>query len=321
MSFFIFTPAKTALENSTLDLSTGTYYAHLVSVLPAVNSSLVSGLTIAAATTGYAPKIMTGLVYTPTKWSFDDFRFPRITFTSIINGVVICKMLGSVPAATDLPIAYAALRNSQGFAYELPPGTHAVDVDFPVNGVIEIETTYGYSSGIWSGTTPPVGDIISLMGTANNTVAFANPANNKVKIVQGHPNLLNLGVVAGVPVMSSSSQVILDFWGNSGAKHSIRVGKILYVISGANSGFNAPIHASNDPIVLTNLSSLTGWTQITAGNVSAGNASTAFSINNSDYWRFLRIPQPQFPSASPSGQFYVAFFESTLLSNSQNIVN
>jgi hypothetical protein len=338
-SFYLFAPAKSAIENNSLNLSTGNYYAVLVQTLPDVNTTTVAGLSLCAGA-GYTAVPLSGLVYNPnSKWTFDDFRFSKAQFTTPVMGVVICKRLGTIPVPTDILIVFSSLINSLNYPYILKPGNFAVDVDIPPSGLIQFETFTGYSSGVWNGVQPLNNGIFNLIGTKNNTVAYSNPTdinpvNNQVRVCKIETNgiLTNIDSVAdksnnAVGIFPSGVanfpqySLLFDFWGINGAsKKYIKVGDIGFNTF-QNSLLISTFFCSNDPSVYNNPLSTALWTQVGVGNFSifTGSSGLVLTRPTIDYFRFLRfnfIVNNNFNSLF--GISNIDFYDSTILSNTLN---
>jgi hypothetical protein len=330
-SFYLFAPAKSAIENNSLNISIGNYYAVLVQTLPDVNTTTVGGLNFCSGV-GYTAVPLSGLVYIPnSKWTFDDFRFSKAQFSTPVLGVVICKRLGTLPAITDIPIVFSSLINNFNYPYILKPGKFSVDVDIPTDGLIQFEIFTGYSSGTWNGSLPYTADIFSSIGTQNNTVTYANPCifnpvNNKVRSVLVHNNGAVVDIATATDKGSSSigfdsnyTSLIFDFWGmNATAKKLVRPGKFQVLSLGGSSasGSGIPLFGSNDPAVYANPNNPTYWTALATGsnysNLSGG--SDYIQVTDPTYWRFLKYVNSY--AGLPFTEF--ALYESNVISASVN---
>uniref|UniRef100_UPI00286C1D5A hypothetical protein n=1 Tax=Chamaesiphon sp. VAR_48_metabat_135_sub TaxID=2964699 RepID=UPI00286C1D5A len=180
MSNFIFNWANAALANATLNLSTGDYYAHLVTTVPALGHSTVANLVLPAVS-GYTSTPLTGLNYNTTRWTFNSFDFPKYAFVSAPTGVVICKRNGASPANTDGIICYSDFNNSIGQTINLAIGAYVVNLQFTANGAINFSYRNRYQSGAFNSANTPIDNgIFYLLGTNNNTTAWNNPSQSKV---------------------------------------------------------------------------------------------------------------------------------------------
>jgi hypothetical protein len=331
-SFYLFAPAKTAIENNSLNISTGNYYAVLVQTLPDVNTTTVGGLNFCSGA-GYTAVPLSGLVYIPnSKWTFDDFRFSKAQFSTPVLGVVICKRLGALPAITDIPIVFSSLINSFNYPHILKPGNFAVDIDIPTSGLIQFETFTGYSSGTWNNALPYSGDIFSLIGTNNNTVPYSNPctlvaANNKVRttVLNASGTLVNTengtdrnsATNLGIP---TNKLVIIDFWGMGGvARKLIKPGKFYFQDSASGIPlFDWKLYGSNDPNLYNDLSNPTYYTELAniynSNYNNLANGGYFFNVTNPNYWRFLIFQTKDF--YAPINE--IALYESTVISNTIN---
>lgn len=301
MANFIFNWATAALAAATLDLSTGNYYAHLVTTVPALGHSTVADLVLPTGT--YAATPLTGLSYNSTRWTFDSFSFPRYSFVSAPTGVVICKRNGATPATTDGIVCYSDFNNSIGQIISLRVGDYVVNLQFGSSGAINFSYRYQYSSGAYSNTESIPKGIIYLLGSANNTQTFANP----------NPSKLNCSgsdrIIDRIPLtdnLSSESIIGFDFLANT-----IKVGKV-GILSNNASG-SQTLWGSNDNIIFpTGIASNASWSQI--GSISSLPASQWSFINSTDltFWRFIKIQ-------GPLNIMELEFYESTILSPTVNL--
>ncbi len=307
MANFIFDWALSALLADTLDLSTGNYYAHLVTAAPVSTNTTVANLVIPTVS-GYAPTALTGLSYNANRWSFDSFNFPKYVFASAPTGVVICKRAGASPATTDQIICYSAFHNSIGQTIVLSVGTYVVDLQFGSQGAINFSYLYQYSSGAYdaaAGNLPP--GLIRLIATKNNTLPFANPFNATTSL---DGSGLTDGVATGGTV---SGRTAFDFGstrvriGTFGARYTSTSSQISTTLWGSN---NVPTWTAADidnNAFWVNLGSYSvqtvGWNLIT--------------LNSSTFYRYFKIARAN-TVQNILGE--IEFYNSSALSNTQNFV-
>jgi hypothetical protein len=137
MSNYIFTAAAAAITDLTLDLSSGSYYAHLVTVVPPLASLTVANLTLPNSSE-YAPISLTGLSYSVLRWTFNDFSFPKDSFATLAPlGLVFCKQFGANPAPTDQVICYSDFTNQAGAVVTASLGIYLINIAIGINGVID----------------------------------------------------------------------------------------------------------------------------------------------------------------------------------------
>jgi hypothetical protein len=309
---FIFNWATAALAAATLDLSTGNYYAHLVTTVPAFGHSTVADLVL-PTTSSYASTPLTGLSYNSTRWTFDSFSFPKYSFASAPTGVVICKRNGATPATTDGIVCYSDFNNSIGQAISLQVGVYVVNLQFGSNGAINFSYRYQYSSGIYSNTEPIPKGIIHLIGSQNNTITFSNPTPSK---------LAGTGTNAAFltdRIQTSQYNQFSQRYGFDFINNKVRVGTFgFYGSQNATTivtlwGSN---NSSGDPLG-TMITNEAPWTQIGV-NPSVG-TPLSFSFinsNNTEYWRYIRLTS----SSASLNLFDIEFYNSSVISPTLNLV-
>jgi hypothetical protein len=317
VSNFIFNAAAAALVAATLDLSTGNYYAHLVTAAPALTDSTVANLVLSTAS-GYAPTALTGLSDNSQRWTFDSFTFPRYIFAVTPPvGVVICKRAGASPVSSDQIICYSDFLNSIGQVIATPVGAYAMVLTFGTSGAINKLYRYQYNSGAYvAGANGgiPFG-LIYLLGTANNTTTFTNPSPLKL------PSL-GIGGTAQALITdrnsggtANSTDTAWDF-GNK----AVRVGDFGYLHQSAVSTPVTIYGSNNLPGGLTaaDITNNANWTQI--ATVSAVVNTTAgwhlATSSSSTYWRYLRFSS----GSSTIGLNEIELYNSSIISPTQNLV-
>jgi hypothetical protein len=316
MTNFIFNWADAAIDAATLDLSTGTYYAHLVTSTPLLTDTTVANLVLPTSA-GYAGKLLTNMVYTTQKWSFDNFSFPRYTFATLPPiGMVICKRVGASFASTDPVICYSDFVNSLAQVILGQVGIYVVSEEFTASGAISFAYRYQYSSGSYingANGGVPFG-LIYLLGTANNTTSFSNPSPTKLPSLGSSGSVQALITDRSISGSANSADTAWDF-GNK----SVRVGNFGYthnqslstpvVIYGSN---NLPSWSSTEIINNAN------WTQLAtvAPSVNTTIGWHIIPVSSSTYWRYLRFSA----GSSGIGLNEIELYNSSIISPTQNLI-
>ncbi len=316
MSNFIFNAAAAALTAATLDLSTGSYYAHLVTTTPLLTDSTVSNLVVSTAS-GYAPTTLTGLSDNSQRWTFDSFTFPRYIFAVTPPvGVVICKRAGASPANSDQIICYSDFLNSIGQVILTPVGAYLISLAFGTSGAINKTYRYQYSSGVFVSTSP--NGIIDLLGTSNGTIAFVNPVPGKLTCLTsaGSSNIVTFtNKIINSGFSASLQNIAFDF----GAR-TVRVGQFGYKQVTPFSGVTT-IYGSNnlpawDQPTLADNGYWTALSTVTAAtNNDPANSWILAPVTSTQYWRYLKM-------GITTGQNIaeIELFNSSILSPNQNLV-
>ncbi len=290
MANFIFNWATAALAAATLDLSTGNYYAHLVTTVPALGHSTVADLVLPTVS-GYASTTLTGLSYNSTRWTFGSFNFPKYSFVSAPTGVVICKRNGATPATTDGIVCYSDFNNSIGQGISLQVGAYVVNLQFGSNGAINFSYRYQYNSGAYINNESVPKGLVYLLGTNNNTASYINPQPSKIA------SRFSYSGGVGVSGASATNRNATDFSPTPVRRISfyfydrqVRVGSF---------GYNSSINNS-DQLQLFGSNSLTAHTDIEIGQTSLwtllgsipsiSNSEFNFiNSTNSTFWSYLKI--------------------------------
>lgn len=317
MANFIFNWAETALQNSTLDLSAGNYYAHVVTTAPDATNTTVADLALPTVS-GYAPANLTGLSLNLARWTFADFTFPKYVFVTAPIGVVFCKRSGASPAAADQIICYLDFANSIGQTIALIPGSYGINISLGANGAIKFENFYQYSSGVFVDSEPVPKGLIYLIGSNNNTVAFTNPVPSKITILHSvngltQPSIYdrtNRTIEAGA--VESNVMLALDL-GNL----KIRVGKFRYRVIAATGSFGSErLYGSNVvPDFPTNGLNTSFYTLLSDLDVLPSNGWMEITCSSQTPYRYLLFQKGN-GFAIPEIEFY----ESTVYSPTLNIV-
>jgi len=316
MSNFIFSSAAAGLQAGTLDLSTGNYYAHIVTSVPVLNNTTVADLVL-PTTTGYTSAALTGLSYNANRWTFANFTFPKYLFAAIPTGVVICKLSGATPAATDIIICYSDFNNSIGQVLTLVVGNYLVNLTFGVNGAINFLYRYRYSSGAFvTGEAIPKGSLF-MIGSKNNTVAFSNPfmaAQTNVNSDQNGANAQDLRLTdRSISQSAYYGKVALDF-----GSRAIRVGDFRFNMGAVSSGAGLSLFGANnlDAFNSLNVNDSTKWTLI--GSTANPGSPGCFSIpvTNQTYWQYIKFQTNTLSADLPLTE--LEFYNSQVLSPTIN---
>lgn len=271
MANFIFNWAAAALADATLDLSTGNYYAHLVTTVPSLSHATVADLVLPAIG-GYSPTTLTGLSNNTTRWTFDSFSFPKYAFVSAPTGVVICRRAGANPASTDGIICYSDFNNSIGQTINLQVGTYVINLQFVSAGAINYSYRYQYSSGAYANTETIPKGLIWLIGSQNNTLTFTNPAPSKISVSGVAAALTDRNAAGGAN--TSSATINIDF-----INYQVKVGSIGFWCDG-NTTIASTISGSNDGI---------NYTVLATPSVAWNFNFQTFIVNSNTYYRFIRL--------------------------------
>jgi len=133
MPSFVFNSAKIGILNATIDLDSDTFYACLVTSIPAATVTTRTGLAEASGGT-YAPQLLSGTILNaPTtatvRWTFTNPSWTNLTTgtSTPLLGMVICKRVGSSLATSDPVIAFLEFNNN------FTPSGVTFQVDIPNN--------------------------------------------------------------------------------------------------------------------------------------------------------------------------------------------
>lgn len=297
---FTFTPANT------LDLSTGTYYAHIVNSIPSDSATTVANLTITDAI-NYQPKILTGLVYTIRMWTFDNFAFPTYTYNTAPTGIVICKQIGSSPSSTDPIISYGDFFNILYQSIQITIGRYALSVEFPVFGILQFKDYYKYTSGAFINNEPTPKGLIYMLGSRNDTQAFISPRYNTILDINSTSTLDLIDRSNGSGVVDDlhayefgSRRIQVGIW----AYRQPQVTGTTWTIWGSNTYNSGPLDIPSDWTPLGSSSSYdVGWNFVTC--------------NNPKLWKTIKI------TAGGDTGFInqIEFYNSSMYSTHQNLMS
>lgn len=284
MANFVFNSASAALQANTLDLSTGSYYAHIVTATPILSNSTVNNLVL-PSTSGYAATVLTGLSYTSTRWTFANFAFPKYLFASAPVGVVICKRSGATPVTTDVVICYSAFFNSIGQPITLTTENYLINLQFGVSGAINFLYRYQYSSGAFATGEPTPKGSLFMMGSKNNTTSFVNPFTpSQISCV----NANNATTVTTLTDRAVSPQAAFTRAAFNFGSRSIRIG--IFGFFTANTGDTVQVYGAGSNLTFdsVNVADNTKWTLL--GSMTVTTSGWNFiTTTDQTYWQYAKI--------------------------------
>ena len=295
---------------ATANLSTGTFYAHLVTTVPSTNNTLVSDLVLPSVS-GYVPVILTGVSLTASRWTASNITFPIYNFTTPVVGVVIAKQSGGSPAPSDSILAYSDLTNSLSQSINSGTGSVNLFIEISTNGFVSYTDNYIYASGDNPNDEPIPKGLIYMLGTNNNTTSYTNPLTS-AKIISIHEAGSNTNGFDRSLVSPSTVRqyYIFDF-----TKFTVKVADF-YVYSMSNTANISLWGANSSSAYNTGVISDSGWTQLNTPVPLVANQWTNLASTNTSYWKYLRLKSN---SADISLQ-EIELYNSFILSPSQNMV-
>lgn len=116
-----FSSTSLGILNRSLDLTTGTFYGHLVTTTPAKANSTVADLTLATGG-NYAAQALSGRAVstdgTGAKLSFSNPTWTGLTTNNAatVKGMVVCRQTGGSPASSDPVVSFVELGQSNSVA-------------------------------------------------------------------------------------------------------------------------------------------------------------------------------------------------------------
>lgn len=168
---FIFNQAEIEINNSTLDLASGNFYAHLVTTAPAVTAT-VTGELIVPNIVNYTYKPLSDLDYVPNlKWSFSNVTWPTLIYNTAPVGVVICKQINATPGSLDRVICFNETSQT------LATGTYSLTQYFILTGIIQLAVDH-YASNV---------ALNILFEGSDNSTSFIDIKGNSVLVRDGAP--------------------------------------------------------------------------------------------------------------------------------------
>lgn len=309
MTSFLFSPADTQ------DLSTGVFYAHIVSTEPSLSATNVSQINVTDAI-GYVPYVLTGLTFNTLKWTFDNFTYPAYNYVTSPYGVVVCKQLGSTPVSTDPVIYYTSLDNAINQTVIFPTGKYTLNVSFPIDGIIVYKQYYSYNSGPYINTEPVPKGLMFLLGTRNNTQPFLQPRDNAILInSSGDPNTRAyfFDRVINADISNSNSYIAINY-----GSRRIRLGTV-GLKGNKSETFGWNIYGSNiaTDITASSVNLASNWTLL--GTTPNTNATWQFTnCTNLTYWKYLK-----FSTTTGAGGTIdeIEFYNSSMYSTDENLMS
>lgn len=309
MPAFIFNSAPTG------NFATSNYYLVPVTATPLITNTTRANV---AEVAGFTPVLLSNKVVSPSSLTFDDYTIPAFTYPLTVFGLVLVEKVGmSAPTSTDAVVSYVPFTNSLGQEFTASPGTFSIPVDFGVDGAIKIQGVYRYSSGAYvngaNGGLP--NGIITLMGTRNNTVAFANPHNTtKLSVINGTG-----GLVDTLTDRVNGNSIGSAVWGFDFLTGRIRVTDL--GVRSDNLAIPFTWHGSNNLTAGFTAAGLVvsgDWTLLASGTTIANDWRILTSSDVTTFWRYLKLT----PNSLSNGQYYreVEFYNSTIESTTLNIV-
>ena len=307
MASFLFSPANSE------DLSTGTYYIHLVTSTPNTTATTVVDINTSDAI-NYQPKLLTGLTYNQTKWTFSDTSFPTYTYNTIVTGVVIAKRLSNNFYPSDPILYYADIQNVLFQPVSLTTGKYTISIKFPIDGVIAFSQYYQYSGGAYINNEVVPKGLMYLLGTRNNTQSFVSPLNNSILTNNTNVDLFNRSIdflntegITPICYEFGSRRIRLS---TIGLFHRGDAGDLspttTYTVYGSNTVPDLTTLNINNPIF---------WTLIgTSNNMVAG--WNFINCTNTTFWKTLK-----FVSSNRKLLQEIEFYNSTMYSTDENLMS
>lgn len=292
------------------NLATGTFYAHLVTTVPATNNTLVSDLVLSTAS-GYVPVVLTGVSLSATRWTANNITFPVYNFTTPVVGVVICKQVGGVPATTDPILAYSDLSNSLSQTISSGTGNVNILVEITSNGFVSYTDNYIYASGANPNDVPIPYGLVYMLGTSNNTLSYTNPITS-AKIISNHEAGSNSN---GFDRSLISPSTLRQYYTFDFTRFTVKVVDF-NIYSMSNTG-NVSLYGSNSASAWnTAFISNTGWTSIATSTGLTASAWTTLTSSNTTYWKYLKLGS----NAADIGLQEIELYNSFILSPTANLV-
>lgn len=180
----IFNTTKTGLLNRSLNLTSGTFYYHLVTAAPTDPSiSQVSGLAIATGG-NYAPAVLgaapsTSIVNQAGSLTTQNPSWNLLTIggSNPVVGSVLCRQSGGSPASTDAPLVYNPLPSPyspNGSDFTLTP---------PSGGVLRLGYDYIITAVTSTTVTISVAHPVATNELAGRVALFSNLPSNSYNIL------------------------------------------------------------------------------------------------------------------------------------------
>lgn len=314
VSSFVFTQARSNILSGALDLSVpANYYLVLVTTAPTANANTVADLVVSDAT-GYQPQLLLGQNFSANVLSFDDATFESMSATTPIVGAALCKRAGGSFSGTDQAICFSQLSSGGGSVVQATPNAEKIKIQFDLQGILSISDLYGYSAGAYSGAFPDTSGVIYLLGSNNGTVAFSNPAPNKISVItqSGAVNGANLFDRDVSAPAVNDRRIAIDFHGDGSRKIKVKPTKGFCRCVGATNAyqvFGSNTLPSFSPSFLDSGNGY--WTSL--GDV-LNNAVSTLSATTHYRWFFFYSPY----NGDVLGN--VEFYEADVISDAYNFV-
>lgn len=273
MTSFLFSSAST--EN----LSTGTFYLHLVNSVPSASYTTANQLNISDAI-NYTPVILTGLIYDTKRWTFSDCTFPAFTFNTVPVGVVICKRLSSNPSPSDSIFYYADIANVLNQNFILTTGKYSISIAFPKRGVLVFSNYYQYYAGNYSPKETIPKGLMYLLGTRNDTQSHTSPLNNAFidNYYSSSCDLFNRNMDN---IVISQDKYSFNF-----GSRRIQVGTVAFWTRDTRDQYWS-IYGSNT-YVFGSLDIASDWTLLASSNNTVAGINFMISTNTT-YWKNVKL--------------------------------
>jgi hypothetical protein len=299
---FLFPPANSE------DLSTGTYYAHLVTAEPNSTSTTAAALTISTVS-NYVPIILTGLTYNTLKWTFNNFSFPTYNFTTAPIGIVICKRVGASVSSSDPIIYYGSLLNNLSQDIILTTGKYTISITFPTKGIIIFQNYYNYTSGAYSPTQTIPPGLLYLLATRNGTQTWQTLTDNSIiPLVSASLDLFNRNL--------DNVFIVQNKWAFSFGSRRIKVGTFAFWSRDTTPGHNWNLYGSNIYIGSGSVDIPTDWTLMgTSSTIAAG--LNFITCNSTTYFKYFKLV-----CTSAAGVLQeIEFYDSSMYSTDEDLMS
>lgn len=306
-----------------------TYYAQMVSSVPSQTNSVMGDLNSTVLST---PQVLTGVTYSNQLLNFADQTFNTRTYLNTHTGYVLAERVGTSFSSTDPLIVYVPHANGFGQEITLPIGTYGIPIDFPSGGLFGTVNGWQYQIGSYTdnGASQYNNGMIQLIGTKNNTTAYANPATISTPNIEtlsstnqsaGY-NLFNRTSAFAIEPNTNAS-IMLRFRGNGDIKFNTggQMRFYGYFDAGVNNVRVWGSNLLNQGWVSAAINDATNWTQL----VDCGSQPNPPSLKSSpifstaEFYRYIKIG---FAIGSPTSGYFgnIDFYNCTVRTANQNFV-
>lgn len=314
---------------STLSASK-TYYAQIVSAVPAntaITMADISSLLLSTA------QVLTGTTYSSQTLNFADQTFNTRTYVSTHTGYVIAERIGASFSSTDPLIVYVPHANGLSQEITLPIGTYAIPIDFPSGGLFATVNAWRYQAGAYvnNAATYYNNGIIELIGTKNNTVAYANPTSGATPNIE---YLVSGGTATrAANLFARTNGIAMDNTQPHAIMLRFRGGSDIMFGTGAQIGWNGSAATATRSFrlwgsnllsqgwVSTAIDDSANWTQLVDLGITTPTIVSRLSPtfnSNSVFYKYLKIGIPAY---SGSGDYFLGsidFYNCTVRTPNQN---